>query len=262
MALKATLQNLDGLSEEIKALYKQQDDKTWKLDVEGMVDKAKIDEFRNTNLTLVEQQKELQKQLEQYKGIDPAKWKELKDKMSSLEEKKLLDEGKLDEVFKMRTEALRHEFAAQLDQKDKKIKELEADKGKAYTERDQFIIDAELRRAVDKPDFGFQSGVADLLKPQVLSEFQYKEGKVARVKPDGSFHYGRNGDPESLSEFLETIVKERPYLTKSSNGGGAHPKQPQNLAPGQKSMKRSEFDAIADPAQKMAVVKAGTAILD
>ncbi len=260
MALKAILASLDGLSDDLKAVYKKVDDK-FVLDVDGMVQKEKIDEFRSTNLSLVDQVKALQKQLEDFKGIDPIKYKELQDKMSTLEEKKLLQDGKIDDVFNMRTARMKQEFEEQLKAKDTALKALEDEKKKAFTQRDQYIIDAELRRSVDNPEFGFQSGVADLLKPQVLSEFTYRDNKVVRVKPDGSVVYGKGGDPASLTEFLQDIVKERPYLIKPSNGSGARPGGGKGGAAGEKTMKRSDFEA-AEPKTKMDFVQAGGKVID
>jgi hypothetical protein len=90
MALKAILATLDGLDEALKPLYKKTDDGKYVLEVEGLTDhRSKLEEFRATNRALAEKVEELQKQLEGFKGLDPAKYKELQDKMATLEEKKL-----------------------------------------------------------------------------------------------------------------------------------------------------------------------------
>jgi hypothetical protein len=90
MAVKAILATLDGLDEALKPLYKKADDGKYALDVEGLTDnRSKLEEFRATNRALAEKVEELQKQLEGFKGLDPVKYKELQDKMATLEEKKL-----------------------------------------------------------------------------------------------------------------------------------------------------------------------------
>jgi hypothetical protein len=155
---------------------------------------------------------------------------------------------------------MRTEFQEQLQVKDKVIQNLEADQSKVYTERDNYIIDAELRRAVDNPEFGFQPKVADLLQKQVLSEFAYRDGKVVRVKPDGSLIYGKGGDPGTLMDFLQDVAKERPYLIRLSNGGGAPPNSGGGVKNG-KVLRRSEFDA-ATPDERMQLVKSGVQVVD
>jgi hypothetical protein len=260
MALKMILATLDGLDEVTKALYKAVEGK-FHLDVEGAVQKEKLDEFRNTNLNQVEEIKQLKASLESYKGVDPVKYKELQAQMSTLEEKKLLGDGKIDDVINLRTARMKADYEEQLSAKDKVIKAQTDEKAQAFIQRDQFIIDTELRRAVDKQEFGFQAGVADLLKPQVLSEFTFREGKIVRVKPDGSVVYGKNGDPASIAEFLTDVIKERPYLAKTSNGSGAPPGGGNKNAGTGKTMTRATFET--QPAHvQMAFAKEGGKVTD
>jgi hypothetical protein len=103
MALKAMLSTLDGLDEALKPLYKKTDDGKYALEVEGLTDnRSKLEEFRATNRALLEKVEELQKQLGGFRGLDPVKYKELQDKMATLEEKRLLEDGKIDEVISAR----------------------------------------------------------------------------------------------------------------------------------------------------------------
>jgi len=261
MPLKVVVQTLDGLDEPVKALYKPEPDgRGFRLDVDGVVEKAKLEEFRSNNVALAEELKALKEQMASYAGIDPKKYKELLGKITNLEEKKLLDEGKIDELFQLRTDAMKHDFTEKLTAKERMLKALEEERDAARKERDQRIIDVELRRATDNPEFGFQPGVADLLRREVLDEFQYKEGKVVRVKPDGSIVYGKNSEPVTIDEFLDTVIKDRPYLVKPSSGGGARPGRTNSN--GQKIMRRADWDMIQDPKQKMDFMKAGGRIED
>jgi hypothetical protein len=262
MSLKAILTTLDGLDEALRPLYKKTDDGKYALEVEGLTEnRSKLEEFRATNRALSEKVEELQKQLDGFKGLDPVKYKELQDKMATLEEKRLLEDGKIDEVIHKRTERMRSEFQEQLQAKDKIIQNLEAERSKVYTERDNYIIDAELRRAVDNPEFGFQPKVADLLQKQVFSEFAYRDGKVVRVKPDGSLVYGKGGDPGTLMDFLQDVSKERPYLIRPSNGGGAPPNGGGGGGKNGKVVRRTEFEA-ATPDARMQLVKSGVQVVD
>ena len=264
MALKPVLTSLDGLEPAIAALYKKSaDDGKFYLEAEGLVDKAKLDTFRENNIALQKQLDEIKAQMEKFAGVDPDKYKAAMDAIESDKEKKLLKDGKIDEVIALRTEKMRQTYEDKIAAKDVAINKAIEEAKKAGTERDTYIVAEELRKAVDNPELGFHNGVADTLKPQVLKEFQYRDGKVIRVKADGTPAFGAKGDPATISEYLQDMVKEHPYLVKASTGGGAR----NNGAGGgdkggSKTMKRSEFDAISDPAKKAEVARGGYTFVD
>lgn len=250
MALQLILTTIDDLPETIKPLYKKKDDGKFHLEVEGAVSREKLEEFRSNNVTLTESNKEMQKQLQAFEGVDPAKYKQFMDKFQTDEEKKLIKDGNIEEVIKIRTEAIRKDFSDKLAAKETVIVKLTEDSKKATGEKDGYIVEAEMRKALDSPDLGFQPGVGDILKDRVLKEFVHKDGKVVRVKPDGSLIYGKNGDAEGIGEFVATYAKEHPYLVKPSSGGGAHNDTTNNgHKNGQKTMTRSEFEKM-DPVKK------------
>lgn len=221
MALKGVLATLDGLDEATQKLYKKRDDGKFQLDVEGLVESDKLDEFRSNNVELKKKIETLSQTIEQYKGIDPKKAKEALDQLHALQEKKLIDEGKIEELLTQRTERMKLEFAEQLAAKDKMIGDLNGKVESSAKEKDRYIITNELSKAVDASELGFQSGVSALLEPQVLSQFAIRDGKVVAVKPDGSLQFGKEGNPKTLTEFLGEVAKERPFLVRDSKGGGA-----------------------------------------
>ncbi|GEM_PF-3570171 len=266
MPLKALLPSLDGLDEATQKLYKKLDDGSFQLDVEGLPDgkklETKLEEFRANNIELQNALKKLKEQAEAYRGIDPTKAKEALDKLQQLQDQKLIDEGKIEDLFTQRTERMKSEHSEQLALKDRMISELEGKIKLVEDEKNQFILFTELAKAIDNPAFGFQSGVADLLKRQVKEEFQYRDEKVVRVKPDGSLMYGKNGEPVGLTEFLAEVAKERPYLVKPSSGGGAHNNgSGNNGGANQKVLKRDAFDGLS-VVGKAEYIKTGGKIVD
>lgn len=257
-ALKAVLTSLDGLDEATAKLYTKGSDGKYTLDVDGLVDKSKLDEFRSTNVELKKKIDEMQEQLAKFSGIDLQKYNDAMKSIESDAEKKLLKDGKIDEVIQLRTEKMRQTFDEQLKAKDQIILKANKDRETAVQQMNTHIVESELRRSVDNPDFGFQTGVVDLLRQQVLSEFAVKDGKVVRVKADGTPVFGAKGDPATIDEFLQDIVKDRPYLVRSSSGGGA--RNDGGGTNGQKTMKRSEFDGIHDPIRKAKVAREVTIV--
>lgn len=261
MALKGVLATLDGLDEVTQKLYKKREDGKFVLDVEGMVDKDKLEEFRNNNVELQGRVDKLLKQVETYKGIDPAKAKEALDQLQQLHDKKLLDEGKIEELFAQRTEKMKAEHSEQVKLKDAKIAELTGEIGKVGEEKNKFILFTQLQRALENPELGFQPGVADLVKEQVFREFQYRDEKVVRVDKEGKLVYGKNGDAVGLGEFLSEVAKERPYLVKPSSGGGARNNGGNNQNGNAKQVNRATFDGF-NAAGKMDFVNQGGKVID
>ena len=73
MALKFKFKSKDEIPAEHLALYAERDG-AWLLDVEGAVEKAKLEEVRTTNVALVKERDELK---QRFAGIDPDEVKTL-----------------------------------------------------------------------------------------------------------------------------------------------------------------------------------------
>src|SRR5690606_12157673 len=86
MPLKFKLKSRDEAPAELANLYVERDG-AFVLDVEGAVDKAKLDEIRTTNVALLKERDELRQRFE---GIDPEEVKQLKEAQQKAEEDKLL----------------------------------------------------------------------------------------------------------------------------------------------------------------------------
>lgn len=252
----------ESLPDARKTDYKKKDDGKFHLDIEGVVPREKLEEFRSSNVGLKEQIEKLTKDVQAFEGIDPAVYKQFMDKFKTDEEKKLIKDGNIDEVVKLRTEAIRKDFSDQLAAKEKVITKLTDDTKKATGDKDTYIVENELRKAVDATGRGFQPGVADLLKDRVLKEFIHKEGKVVRVKPDGSLVYGKSGDPEGISEFVSSYAKEHPYLVIPSSGGNAQNDTTKgSRSNGQKTMPMAEFNKLdAEAKNKFIMIEKGVPV--
>lgn len=245
MALALVVNSTDDLPEAIKPLYKKREnDGKWQLDVEGVAEKAKLDEFRSNNRELTAKLQDYENKMKAYEGVDPAKYKALIDKFQSDEEKKLMKDGNIEEVVKLRTAAIIKDRDDQLAAKDAVITKLQNESKQAIQEKDSFIVETELRKAAANPDFGFQPNVANILKDSVLKEFVHKDGKVIRVKPDGSSVFGKSGDPMGLEEYMQGFAKEHPYLVKPSSGGGAR-NESKGGGGDKKTVTRSDFDKMS-----------------
>ena len=253
--LKAIVASLDEIPEAQRSLYVKSSDGKHKLEVEGLVDKSKVDEFRETNIALNKKLEDMSKSLESLKGIDPAKFREYEEQARQINEKELIKKGDFETLVAQRTAAMKKDLEDKIAAQAETIKNLEGEKTKAYGERDSYIVESELRKAAEHPEAGYNPGVADILLPHVMKEFTIKDGKVTRVKPDGTVVYGKDSNPATIQEFLQDMSKDRPWMIKPSSGSGAQGNNGKGAANG-KTMKRADYNAL-DPAAQHAFAVAG-----
>ena len=102
MPLKFKAKTKDEIPAEHQALYVERDG-VWVLDVDGGVDKSKLDEFRNTNVALL---KQLEEQKQRFEGIDPDSVRKLAEEKRKLEETQQLKAGEVERVLESRVKAL------------------------------------------------------------------------------------------------------------------------------------------------------------
>ena len=99
MALKAVLtkEEFDGLEDSLKKLYVEKDGK-YLLDAEGVEDvsglKSALEKERGTVKKL---KADLQATVDKFKDIDPDKARDAQKKLQDLEDKQMMDEGKVEE---------------------------------------------------------------------------------------------------------------------------------------------------------------------
>ena len=121
MALKFKLKSKDEVPAELVNLYVERDG-AWLLDVEGAVDpasveelrrasKAKLEEFRATNVALMKERDELKQRFE---GIDPEEVRKLADEKRKLEEAQQLKAGEVEKVVETRLRAVKGDLDKKL----------------------------------------------------------------------------------------------------------------------------------------------------
>ncbi len=253
--LKALIASLDEVPEALRDLYAKTGDGKYGLQIDGLVDKSKLDEFRDNNIALKKQLDDMGKQMQSFNGVDPAKFKEYEEQARQIQEKELIKKGDFEALVAQRTSAMKKDLEDKIAAMMETIKALEGDKTKAYGERDSYIVESELRKAAEDPNAGYNPGVADILLPHVMKEFTIKDGKVTRVKPDGTVVYGKDSNPSTIHEFLTDMSKDRPWMLKPSSGGGARGNTGNGSANG-KTMKRADYNAL-DPSAQHAFAVAG-----
>jgi hypothetical protein len=228
MALKFKFKSREEIPAEQVALYTERDGAFF-LDVEGAVDKAKLDEFRNNNLALAKERDELAKRFE---GIDAEQARALIAEKQKAEEERLLNGSPHPSPLpnaEREKEAERERIEKVIESRVKGIKgELEKQLASASAERDALNsrlttvqIDQGVTTVATKRGLR-PTAIADITA-RARTVFKLVNGAPAAFESDGkTVRYGRDGlNPMTLEEWVDTQVSEAPHLFESNAGGGA-----------------------------------------
>jgi hypothetical protein len=210
MALKFKFKSKEEIPAEQAGLYVERDG-VWLLDVDGAVDKSKLDEFRNTNVALIKERDELKKRFE---GIDPDEVRRLAEEKQKLEEAQQVKTGEVEKVVENRLKTAKNEwdkqFSAVATERDALNSRLTA------IQIDQGIITSATKRGLRPtaiPDITARARLVFKLVNGVPRAFE-TDGQTVRVGKDGM-------TPMTLDEWVDGQVAEAPHLFESNAGGGA-----------------------------------------
>lgn len=172
--------------------------------------KGKLDEFRGNNVKLM---KDMETLSAKFDGIDVDGYKDMVKQQQDMKDKKLISEGKIDELLEERTKTMREKHNQELE----KIQGLNATLNKQL---ETLVIDNAVRDSATK------SGVVDTGIDDVLlrsqSVFSLKEGKAVPHDREGNVIYGEGtSEPMSVNEWVKSQMEVAPHLFKPSQGGGS-----------------------------------------
>ena len=211
MALKFRFKSKDEIPAEQQALYVERDG-AWTLDVEGAVDKSKLDEFRANNIGLSNQ---LAEQKKRFEGIEPDEVRKLLEEKQRLE---LLAQGhKPEEVEKIVENRLKtaktewdKQFAgvsAERDTLNSRLTAIQIDQGVTTVATKRGL------RPTAIPDITARARIVFRLVDGAPRAYE-SDGKTVRVGKDGM-------TPMTLDEWVDQQVADAPHLFESNAGSGA-----------------------------------------
>ncbi len=214
MKLKYKLDNLDGLDEALKGLYSQGSDGKFYLDVDGVVAKERLDEFRQTNVDLM-------KKIDSVKDVDLEKYKAWEEEHRKKAEGELINAGKVDELIEQRVKAMKDDYEA-------KIKVYEDRISTDNRRLEVLLIDNEVRAAAVKAGVA-PSAVDDVLL-RAKTVYSVKDGLPVALDSKGQTIYGKDGQtPLAIPDWVTGLKENASHLfvpssgTGSNGGGGPRP---------------------------------------
>lgn len=187
--------------------------------------KARLAEFRENNINLKKQYETTTSKLEEFqdrfKDVDPDKYKRAMDALDRLEgdeEKRLVEEGKIDEVVNRRTSVMRDSFDSQVKAKDEALKARDHELGTLRSRLGQYEIHGAVQNAMDEAGIKPRPGALPDIYARADSVFDMDEtGKL--TTRDG--HYGSDGNLMQPNEFVGQLMERANHLFEGGSGGGA-----------------------------------------
>jgi hypothetical protein len=201
MALKYKIKSREEIPAEQVNLYVERDGAFF-LDAEGVVDKAKHEEFRQNNIALTNQ-------LKRFDGIDPDAVRQLAEEKHKLEEAAQIKAGEVDKVLAARLKAELDKVHAPV------VAERDALHGRLRAiQIDQAVVNEATKRglrATAITDITARARVTFKLVDGVPQAF---DGEKIRTGKDGV-------SPMTLAEWVDALVSDAPHLFEANAGGGA-----------------------------------------
>lgn len=205
MGLKYQIAKLEDVPENVRSLYKQEGT-VYVLDAEDVVPKTRLDEFRTNNI-------QLQQQLDKLKDVDPVKYAELIKIQQQVEEGKLIQAGKLEEVVTLRVTNMKKDLETQLNGTKTELSQ-------ANAQLALLMIDNAVRQVAVQN--GALPTALDDVVLRARTVYSMEKGQAVPKDDKGQVIYGKDGQtPMTINDWLVNLKKSAPHLFAGSQGGGA-----------------------------------------
>lgn len=220
MPLPALVVDINSVSESVREFYTKTDD-GYVLDVDNGGYQQKLGEFRNNNIQWKKDKEQLQEQLKKYSGIDPEKHAEMQKTLETLEEKGLLESGKIDELVEKRANKFRQEYEDQIG-KLTTAQEAAENQARTYkTQLDDLAVGNLIAKAVSDVGRVQQGALTDILA-RAKTVWRVNENGVPVAMDGDTVLYGKDGkQPLTAEEWAQELRQTASYLFEGNSGGGA-----------------------------------------
>lgn len=191
----------------------------------GGGERDRLGEFRENNIKLQREKAELLAQLKKYEGIDPEKVKKYEGEIAKIEadeERKLIQEGRFDDLFSRKTAAMRESWTKEKTALERALEGTKAENKNLRGTIGRYVIDNTLDEALSKVGKLKERARADA-RNRARSIFDVNEKGELTATRDGVTTYGDNGKELGIEEFAKKLLDDAPHFFEPSEGGGSGP---------------------------------------
>lgn len=206
MPLSFVVEDVTKLDPNLQPLYAKNDaDNKFYLQVDGVVAKEKLDEFRTNNINL-------SKELEKFKGVDPAKYATFLD----LEAKGKLNgktSAEVDQIITERVTSMKTEYEG-------KVNGLTTERDTLQGQLGILLVDNVIRAEASK--LGVTGPQMDDALLRGKATFKLVNGVATPHDSKGNIIYGPDGTTAMTpAQWMTKLKNDAPHLFPQSAGGGA-----------------------------------------
>jgi hypothetical protein len=222
--LPAKVDTLEELPEAIHEYYEETEGGTFVLAIDGVPPQAqkKVAEFRDNNIQLSNQIKDMEERMKTYDGLDPDKAREALDRLRAMEEKEMIEKGDVESLVHQKLEEERRNYAKQIEQLRKSKDEIEQQSKTYRTQLANTVIENRVMQAVQEVATPHQTALTDILS-RAKSQWRLgDDGELYAVDESGSRIYNKAGDePISTHEWSKNLSQNASHLFQNSQGTGS-----------------------------------------
>jgi hypothetical protein len=254
-----------------KPVYVQDDGKEVEFDAAGTINTiTRLNNEAKTHREGKEAEaaarKTLEEQIKVFEGLNPEEAKKALAKLKTIDEGKLIDSGKVDEVRAAAVKEYEARIQAMTGTHTSELEKMKAANEALSNHLNNEIIGGSFSRSkVIQEKLAIP---ADLVQAKFGNAFKVVDGKLVAVGADGNTMYSRArpGEMADFDEALEMLVDQYPNrdrILKSSgaSGSGASGGSGNGGNGGKNSITRAQFDQM-QPRAQMEHIKAGNGITD
>lgn len=218
--MKLKYAKFDDIPEALREFYVQRGSE-WVLKVaENLVPKSQIQEFRDNNIQLESDMRELRQQLEQFKDVDPEKYQEAISVLQKYEEKKPLDAGEIEKVVDNRTKQIEKNWQTKFDN-ERKAKEAAIAQANDYRGKHSALkLDTEVSKLIGDLAVPKKGAMTDIHSRAARIFSLDDDDNIIALQADGkSPRLNEDNEPYTLTDFGKMLLSEADYLFESTSGG-------------------------------------------
>jgi hypothetical protein len=224
MRLKARISSLDEIEEGLRGLYEEADDGTFVLALDDVDSHPGVRGLKTAYEKEQERRKKAGDELaalrEQIGDLDPETARAAQAKLLEMEDKKLLDEGKVEELLKQRTERMAKDHEARVKALNAKLEELSGRESELTGRLQKVLVEGAIREAATKHGVRPTAVTDVLMRGNSLFQLDGEDPLPRDAK--GEIVRGKNGvDPMTIDEWFGSLQADAPHLFEASNGSGA-----------------------------------------
>jgi hypothetical protein len=217
--------SLEAIPESLRSFAKAEGDKVQI----NLVPQDKLDEFRDTNTSLVKERDALQKQVETLSpivGEDPAAFSadltELRAVAQRVKDGSLTDSRKIEEEIIRRTEDMKKSLEEQVRAAQKEGANWKDKASQIESTYKRTLVSSAIKDAAISPEAGLNpSAIPDVLSRAQAVWRATDDGKVLAFQGDLQLYGADGGSPLTPKEWIAKLKEEAPHFFKDTSGGGA-----------------------------------------